>query len=355
MEIKLNKGEARNICDTDTLISVIVPVYNVESYLERCVDSILAQTHKNLEVILIDDGSPDGCPAICDEYAKKDSRVVVIHKENGGQGSARNAGLDVCRGDYIAFVDSDDRIEPDMYRAMLEKMIETDSDMAVCGTKCSNGEIWKLSHGGEVLDRKELFIACVSYCDFHYVIWDKLYRRKIWCGETPLRFPENIIHEDVYILCDIVDKCERTVFLPETYYNYLIDRYGSTTNTEYFPKKLNLIIAARHFCEVYREKMPDLYCVAALLAAEFTVNTMVALVKNPKYYKFRKLYRQMKTILKEEYENASPYISEKTLFRENVENAVKNPRQFFLLNFLKEMKYIHYDRLKDDLLKGEGK
>ena len=114
-------------------ISVIVPVYKVEPYLRRCVDSILAQTHKNLEVILVDDGSPDGCPAICDEYAAQDSRVKVIHKENGGVSSARNAGLDAATGDYIGFVDSDDQLVPEMYETLLETAEGKDADVSMCG------------------------------------------------------------------------------------------------------------------------------------------------------------------------------------------------------------------------------
>ena len=99
----------------EPLISVIVPVYKVELYLRQCVDSLLAQTYSNLEIILVDDGSPDGCPAICDEYARKDSRVRVIHKPNGGLSDARNVGLDAARGEYIGFIDSDDWVMPDMY------------------------------------------------------------------------------------------------------------------------------------------------------------------------------------------------------------------------------------------------
>lgn len=107
------------------LISIIVPVYKVEKYLDKCVESIVEQTYKNLEIILVDDGSPDNCSAMCDEWAQKDSRIKVIHKENGGLSSARNAGLDACTGDYIGFVDSDDWIEPDMYEYLLNIGMKT--------------------------------------------------------------------------------------------------------------------------------------------------------------------------------------------------------------------------------------
>lgn len=116
----------------DKLISVVVPIYNVEKYLRQCVDSILRQTYKNLEVILVDDGSPDNCPEICDEYAKKDARVKVIHKPNGGVGTAYNAGIQSAMGDYIGLVESDDWIEPNMYQLLLESALKFDSDLVKC-------------------------------------------------------------------------------------------------------------------------------------------------------------------------------------------------------------------------------
>ena len=114
------------------MISVIVPVYKTEEYLERCVNSILNQTYKEIELILVDDGSPDKCPEICDTFAQRDDRVKVIHKSNGGVSTARNAGLEIARGDYISFVDSDDYIELDMYEKMLSKAIEYDCDVTMC-------------------------------------------------------------------------------------------------------------------------------------------------------------------------------------------------------------------------------
>ena len=113
-------------------ISIIVPVYKVEPYLRKCVDSILAQTYKNLEIILVDDGSPDNCPALCAQYAKEDPRVRVIHKENGGVSTARNAGLDAATGEYVTFVDSDDWIDPDMYVSMMTRIREYGCDAVLC-------------------------------------------------------------------------------------------------------------------------------------------------------------------------------------------------------------------------------
>ena len=117
------------------LISIIVPVYNVEQYLDRCVKSLLQQTYKNLEIILVDDGSPDRCGQMCDNYAKLDSRVLVIHKENGGLSDARNAGLSHAHGEYIAFVDSDDYIEADMISELYNACHNQDADIVVCGRR----------------------------------------------------------------------------------------------------------------------------------------------------------------------------------------------------------------------------
>lgn len=122
-------------------VSVIVPIYNVEKFLPACIQSLIDQTYKNLEILLVDDGSPDGSGAICDEFAAKDDRIVVIHKENGGASSARNAGLDAATGDYIAFVDGDDYIQPDMYEFLMDILLKYDADISRCGMVRITGDI----------------------------------------------------------------------------------------------------------------------------------------------------------------------------------------------------------------------
>ena len=150
-----------------TKISVIVPIYKVEKYLARCVDSIINQTYKNLEIILVDDGSPDGCGAMCDEYAKKDERIKVIHKENGGLSSARNAGLDIATGDYIAFVDSDDRLSSDAY----EKPVCDDLTLSCI---CAYRNALEFSVLIELKDRIcNLLLLCRSTACYRYEHCDK--------------------------------------------------------------------------------------------------------------------------------------------------------------------------------------
>ena len=147
-------------------ISVIVPVYKTEGLLDRCVESIVGQTYKNLEIILVDDGSPDNCPAMCDEWAEKDSRIRVIHKENGGVSSARNAALDIATGDYIGFVDSDDWIEPEMYASLIRKISESGKNIALCSYYAveisRERNECRCVADKEVLDRDDYFVLLCS-------------------------------------------------------------------------------------------------------------------------------------------------------------------------------------------------
>lgn len=182
------------------LISIIVPVYKVECYLKRCVDSILMQTYKNFELILVDDGSPDNAPWICDEYARRDCRVRVIHKLNGGLSSARNAGLDAAKGEYIGFVDSDDFIKPQMYEKLLHALQESRADLAVCGYYYvdENGDECDVS---PCIPNKDILVQGKEA--YHILserlmvpAWNKLYRYEIFAS---LRYPVGRLHEDEFI------------------------------------------------------------------------------------------------------------------------------------------------------------
>ena len=162
------------------LISVIVPIYKVEAYLRRGIDSILAQDYPNIEVILVDDGSPDNCGKICDEYAKKDKRIRVIHKPNGGLSYARNAGLDVAKGEYISFIDSDDSILPYMYSTMIKVIENNNLDIVTCGVqRIKPGEKIKETYGDGsvcIVDGREALINCLA--NDGAAVWCKLYTKK---------------------------------------------------------------------------------------------------------------------------------------------------------------------------------
>ena len=213
-------------------VSVIVPVYKVAAYLPRCVDSILAQTWRNLEIILVDDGSPDECGSICDVYAEKDPRIRVIHKENGGLSSARNAGLDTASGEYIGFVDSDDWIEPEMYARMLALMEKYDAKMVCAGRYDVDGRTGERSVGlcpereecvsGETMAGR---IFLWDHCDSS--AWDKLYRRELF---RQTRYPVGQVCEDMPVTYRLALSAERIALCDRPFYNYF-HRPGSITTT----------------------------------------------------------------------------------------------------------------------------
>jgi len=213
------------------LISVIVPIYKVEKYINQCIDSILAQTYKNLEVILVDDGSPDNCPKICDEYAKLDNRIRVIHKENGGLSDARNAGLEIAKGEYIGFVDSDDWIAPDMYEYMYNGIQKYSADIVSCGYfECldkSNFAGGYYNPEDRLYKEKEAIEALLLLKIPNYA-WNKLYKRSLWTDD--IRYPKGRLYEDVLTTYKLFEKSKLTVALSEPKYNYRINDKSITGN-----------------------------------------------------------------------------------------------------------------------------
>lgn len=205
----------------DATISVIIPIYNTEPYLRRCVESVLQQSWTNLEIILVDDGSTDRCPEICDEYALKDDRVRVIHKKNGGLSEARNAGLDIAEGGYIGFVDSDDWIEQTMYQDLLEAAKEADADVACCGyvrtTGTDNLGGWCPDAQAVVTGEQALRQAMLSTGD-NVLVWNKLYRVGMF---DDVRFPVGEIHEDNAVFFRLIGQAQRFVYINKREYHYL--------------------------------------------------------------------------------------------------------------------------------------
>ena len=240
-------------------ISVIVPVYKVEEYLDKCVQSIVDQTYTNLEIILVDDGSPDRCGEMCDEWAKKDARIRVVHKENGGLSDARNAGMAVATGEYIGFVDSDDWIEPQMYQCLYEAMVATDSDVASCGAL----RVWADGRPAQklvsvnrdcVLEREEAMEALITLNGLVQTVWDKLYRKDV--AEKVL-FPVGLIHEDEFWTWQVIAAARRVVTLKEFYYNYL-QRSDSIMGARYLTKGLLAVQAKKERQEYIENAFPAL-------------------------------------------------------------------------------------------------
>lgn len=213
-------------------ISVIIPVYNVEKYLNRCLDSLLAQTYQNLQIILVDDGSTDGSAAICDEYAAIDGRINVIHKENGGLSSARNAGLKIADGEYVGYVDSDDWVEPDMYYSMVYAAMDNEAQLVACRYKqiMPDQVIDNGSPDVVVLNQKELLDIYVNEHPKYIIynsVWSKLYRRDL---VSDLQFPEGRNSEDIVYTTTAFCRLSRAVYIDKGLYNYVTGRPDSIMN-----------------------------------------------------------------------------------------------------------------------------
>ena len=205
------------------LVSIIVPIYKVEPYLRRCLDSIVNQTYTNLEIILVDDGSPDNSPQICDEYATKDNRIVVIHKENGGLSDARNAGLDICKGEYISFVDSDDWIANTYIELLLKAAIETNTEIAI-GNFIKTEQSYRLNIDN-IKNPNYVFLNSTSAIKklwsndkiIYVTAWGKLIKKTIF---TDIRFPKSFIYEDEYTSYKLLYRANKILFLDIPLYCY---------------------------------------------------------------------------------------------------------------------------------------
>jgi len=208
----------------DELISIIVPVYNVEKYLNKCLDSIMTQTYKNLEIILVDDGSTDNSGMICDEYSRKDNRIKVIHKANGGVSDARNKGLEIASGDFIGFVDSDDWIDCDMYKFLYEGIKTYNADISICGhyDVCYN-EILHITHVKKTIiyNRCEAIEELVNDNTFRCYLWNKLFKKNLFNKiKFPIEFPIVRTNEDKAVMYKLFDQANTIVYLHNVLYFY---------------------------------------------------------------------------------------------------------------------------------------
>lgn len=259
---------------SEELVSVIVPVYKVEEYLRECVDSIINQTYKNLEIILVDDGSPDKCGEICEEYARNDSRITVYHKENGGLSDARNYGIARSHGEFLTFVDSDDVIKENFVETLLGLIHKYDADVATAPfMRFSNYTDW----GGAKLRR--------DYCaSTHDILREMLYQRKFdhsSCGKVYSReawgdteFPKGMYYEDAATTYKIIFRSRRIALTDEILYGYR-SRPGSIMKATVSPKMLHIIPVTQQYYSAVAERFPDLKRAASSRA--FSLNRSVYL------------------------------------------------------------------------------
>jgi glycosyltransferase involved in cell wall biosynthesis len=237
-------------------ISIIVPVYKVEKYLGKCIESILGQTFKDFELILVDDGSPDNCGVICENFAKRDERIKVIHKSNGGLSSARNAGLEMATGEYIAFVDSDDFIHQRMYEILYKYAKKYSSDIVIC-------DYLLVNEGESYIDELRNFeINAKNFSNIDalkqiytnngttfIVAWNKLYRRYLF---NDLRFEEGRLHEDEFMAHKILYASPKVTYLPIPLYSYL-QRRGSIIGSGFNLKRLDAVYAAKDRIKFFKK------------------------------------------------------------------------------------------------------
>lgn len=245
--------------NNNPLISIVVPVYKVEDYLSRCVDSLLHQTYENLEIILVDDGSPDNCGAMCDAYASRDSRIRVIHKENGGLSSARNAGIDVARGEYLGFVDSDDWVDIHTYEWLME-MARTEQVKLVCAGRWDySSETGEKSLGlcppkREVISGQELAKRIFLWDNVDSAAWDKLYHRSLF---QQLRYPLGVVSEDLPVTYRAGLEAGRVGMLNRPVY-YYFHRAGSITMAAISAKSFQPSANTRQVLDHVRREHPEL-------------------------------------------------------------------------------------------------
>ncbi len=310
------------------IISIIIPVYNVKPYLKKCLDSVINQTYKNLEIILIDDGSNDGSGEICDEYGKLDKRIMVVHQSNQGLSMARNKGLDLAKGDWIAFLDSDDWVEKDMYETLYKLAVDYNADISSCNTyihtekfHCYNDTI-----NIKVFSRDELILGLRTQEVVRFEVWNKLWKRDL-IGN--IRFKKGQVCEDIYFDHIIFLKTNKFVYTSKPLHHYLVQRPGNT-NSNFRIGKMEGLIELHEFVEDLKKiDKKELSEAIASYAFEFAIS----------FYISAKISKQDKCLMKsikreimyfKNQAKHSKYINKKVMYLFAV-----SPRLFYFVSKLK--------------------
>jgi len=260
------------------LISIIVPIYNVEKYLSECIESLINQTYKNIEIILVDDGSQDNCGKICDEYAKKDNRIIVIHKKNGGLSDARNKGIEIAKGEYLIFVDSDDFVSNRFVEKLYQMILENNCEIAICDYLQFENEIPKdeniqveveILSNIEVLDRVydenvKMIIAC-----------NKLYKKELF---NTIRYPYGKVNEDQFTTYKIIYKANKIAISNEKLYYYRFNS-NSIMGSKFNEKRLHILEALEERMQFYKGKSLDELYKKTEISYLDTIITLYTLVR----------------------------------------------------------------------------
>lgn len=281
------------------LISIIIPVYNIEKYLDKCMESVVGQTYSHIEIILVDDGSTDGSGKLCDEWGKKDNRVKVYHKKNGGAARARNLGLKEARGEYIGFVDGDDYIAEDMYACLIDAM-EEEVDLVCCSTEIvfpakmrkpveAYGQVKSpVCFSNQEAIRELLLVQKLSFSSC-----DKLYRRELFYG---VRFPEGKTCEDYPVSYEVVKKSRRVVNIGKVKYFYRY-REGSTSKQQFNLRKMSYVLFTRDILRDVIEYYPEEKKCAEALYIRSIVDTMRSISRSTKREEYEELSKRLRKLL----------------------------------------------------------
>ncbi len=278
-------------------ISIIIPVFKVEEYLPKCIESIIGQTYTNLEIILVDDGSPDKCGAICDEYAKKDSRIRVIHKENAGVAMARNDGIEIATGDYISFIDSDDWIAENAYEVLYNGLKEHDAECSVGGC------VTVLEKDGvlEPQERERKGVYCLSAQEAMKgvllggsAVWNRLFKKEVF---QEIRFPVGRVNDDEVVALHAYAECKKIVFLDEDTYYYRI-RSNSITTSKFSLRKVDCYYNSADNLEFIKKVCPELIPCAEFKYIKAMLYSYVNLKRMKKDEKAKSVLKNIKKDIK---------------------------------------------------------
>lgn len=284
------------------LISVIVPVYNVEDYLMRCVDSLTGQTYKNIEIILVDDGSTDRSGDMCDYYEKEDNRIRVIHQENGGQSKARNKALDIAKGEYYCFVDSDDYVANDYVEKLYKALKDNDADMSYCDFikftgESADGAFDKVEESTIITKTSTelLKIMHLEPDELYVVVWGKLFKKELFEG---IRFPEGRICEDLAILYKLYKRVNKAISISDILYYYFRNNVNSSTYSinEKFYKDVFLTLEEE--IEFFKNENIDLLDYPKRTYMYWIMDYYIKLYKNGEQAKLSKLHKKYKSLYK---------------------------------------------------------
>lgn len=276
-------------------ISIIVPVYKVEQYIHKCIDSILQQTLTDIELILVNDGSPDNCGQICDEFARKDVRIKVIHKENGGLSSARNSGLDIAKGEYVGFVDSDDWIEPDMYKLLYSLCEENNCEIANISSFIHYKER-TIRNGGHPLiihNKTEAMKTMLEGKLYDEVVWTKLVKRDLLKN---LRFKTGIVYEDTAFTYQLIHKSNRICSIGIPMYHY-IKRENSTMDMAIKNIRIDSVKIYQEMYKFMNKHNYESRGIVALKMANSSMTILNLISQDNNYHKYKKEYHEVTNIL----------------------------------------------------------